>query len=49
MAADPVLSEGTMTDVVIPLRRNLRFQTFWTGSVSATLGQAWVPRASGPP
>ena len=29
-----------MTDVVIPLRRNLRFQTFWTGSVSATLGQA---------
>jgi MFS family permease len=25
---------------VIPLRRNLRFQTFWTGSVSATLGQA---------
>jgi MFS family permease len=29
-----------MTDLVIPLRRNLRFQTFWTGSVSATLGQA---------
>ena len=29
-----------MTDVVIPLRRNLRFQTFWTGSMSATLGQA---------
>jgi MFS family permease len=29
-----------MTDAVIPLRRNLRFQTFWTGSVSATLGQA---------
>jgi MFS family permease len=29
-----------MADVVIPLRRNLRFQTFWTGSVSATLGQA---------
>ena len=29
-----------MTDVVIPLRRNLRFQTFWTGSVGATLGQA---------
>ena len=29
-----------MTDTVIPLRRNLRFQTFWTGSVSATLGQA---------
>ena len=29
-----------MTDVVIPLRRNLRFQTFWTGSVSATFGQA---------
>ncbi|MGH3151277.1 MAG: MFS transporter [Streptosporangiaceae bacterium] len=29
-----------MTDVVIPLRRNLRFQTFWTGSISATLGQA---------
>jgi MFS family permease len=29
-----------MTEVVIPLRRNLRFQTFWTGSVSATLGQA---------
>jgi MFS family permease len=28
-----------MTDLVIPLRRNLRFQTFWTGSVSATLGQ----------
>lgn len=24
----------------IPLRRNLRFQTFWAGSVSATLGQA---------
>jgi MFS family permease len=29
-----------MADAVIPLRRNLRFQTFWTGSVSATLGQA---------
>jgi predicted MFS family arabinose efflux permease len=29
-----------MTDAVIPLRRNLRFQTFWAGSVSATLGQA---------
>src|SRR5580700_8129897 len=29
-----------MTDSVIPLRRNLRFQTFWTGSMSATLGQA---------
>jgi MFS family permease len=29
-----------VTDTVIPLRRNLRFQTFWTGSVSATLGQA---------
>ena len=29
-----------MTDAVVPLRRNLRFQTFWTGSVSATLGQA---------
>jgi hypothetical protein len=29
-----------MTTVAIPLRRNLRFQTFWTGSVSATLGQA---------
>jgi MFS family permease len=34
------LSEGRMGDTVIPLRRNLRFQTFWTGSVSATLGQA---------
>ncbi len=40
MAADPGLSESAMTDVVIPLRRNLRFQTFWTGSASATLGQA---------
>jgi len=29
-----------MADVVVPLRRNLRFQTFWTGSASATLGQA---------
>src|SRR5580700_11308221 len=29
-----------MTDSAIPLRRNLRFQTFWTGSMSATLGQA---------
>jgi hypothetical protein len=29
-----------MADVVVPLRRNLRFQTFWTSSVSATLGQA---------
>jgi hypothetical protein len=29
-----------MTDTAIPLRRNLRFQTFWTGSVSAALGQA---------
>jgi MFS family permease len=29
-----------MTNAVIPLRRNLRFQTFWVGSVSATLGQA---------
>jgi MFS family permease len=29
-----------VADVVIPLRRNRRFQTFWTGSVSATLGQA---------
>jgi MFS family permease len=29
-----------MTDAIIPLRRNLRFQTFWTGSASATLGQA---------
>jgi len=27
-------------DVEIPLRRNLVFQTFWTGSASATLGQA---------
>ncbi|MGD0558281.1 MAG: MFS transporter [Streptosporangiaceae bacterium] len=25
---------------ILPLRRNLRFQTFWIGSVSATLGQA---------
>jgi MFS family permease len=29
-----------MADAVVPLRRNLRFQTFWTGSASATLGQA---------
>jgi len=29
-----------MTDAITPLRRNLRFQTFWAGSVSATLGQA---------
>jgi MFS family permease len=29
-----------MTEIAVPLRRNLRFQTFWTGSVSATLGQA---------
>lgn len=29
-----------MADVMVPLRRNLRFQTFWTGSASATLGQA---------
>jgi predicted MFS family arabinose efflux permease len=29
-----------MADVVVPLRRNLRFQTFWTGSASASLGQA---------
>ena len=29
-----------MADVVVPLRRNLRFQTFWTGAASATLGQA---------
>ena len=29
-----------MADVVVPLRRNLRFQTFWTGSASAALGQA---------
>jgi MFS family permease len=29
-----------MADVVVPLRHNLRFQTFWTGSASATLGQA---------
>jgi MFS family permease len=32
--------ELVMADVVVPLRRNLRFQTFWTGSASATLGQA---------
>jgi MFS family permease len=32
--------ERAMADVVVPLRRNLRFQTFWTGSASATLGQA---------
>jgi len=36
----PGLSESTLTDVVIPLCRNLRFQTFWTGSASAALGQA---------
>jgi MFS family permease len=29
-----------MADVLIPLRRNLRFQTFWTASASSTLGQA---------
>jgi MFS family permease len=29
-----------MADALIPLRRNLRFQTFWTASVGATLGQA---------
>jgi MFS family permease len=29
-----------MSDAMIPLRRNVRFQTFWAGSVSATLGQA---------
>jgi MFS family permease len=29
-----------MADVMVPLRRNLRFQTFWAGSASATLGQA---------
>jgi MFS family permease len=32
--------ELVMAEVVVPLRRNLRFQTFWTGSASATLGQA---------
>ena len=29
-----------MADALIPLRRNLRFQTFWTASASSTLGQA---------
>ena len=29
-----------MADALIPLRRNLRFQTFWTASVGAALGQA---------
>lgn len=29
-----------MASTQIPLRRNLRFQTFWTASVGATLGQA---------
>lgn len=28
------------TAAILPLRRNLRFQTFWIGSVSATLGQS---------
>jgi MFS family permease len=32
--------ELVMADVMVPLRRNLRFQTFWAGSASATLGQA---------
>jgi hypothetical protein len=29
-----------MADTLIPLRRNLRFQTFWTASVGAALGRA---------
>jgi MFS family permease len=32
--------ESDLAGAVIPLRRNVRFQTFWTGSVSASLGQA---------
>ncbi|HEX4829484.1 MAG TPA: MFS transporter [Trebonia sp.] len=36
--ADTVAS--TVTSAAVPLRRNLRFQAFWAGSASATLGQA---------
>lgn len=40
MREHSLLSDNNLANAVVPLRRNLRFQTFWAGSVSATLGQA---------
>jgi MFS family permease len=40
MREHSLVSDNHLANAVVPLRRNLRFQTFWAGSVSATLGQA---------
>ena len=40
MQASSETRAAATADVVIPLRRNLRFQTFWTASIGSTLGQA---------